>query len=149
MRTSALVIGLTLVFFATTGVNECYPKKSNKVMCNGKACDIVIHLNTKCEPVDAAGNSMMSVHVKPNSAVCFFNDAQCTFRLTFPAALFGSDHAEVTLKPGECSQVQVSTQAMRKTLGYQIACDCPEVGGGNGNPEFKVGGGGGEGGGGG
>ncbi|HKW13329.1 MAG TPA: hypothetical protein VJS69_02480, partial [Candidatus Krumholzibacteria bacterium] len=148
MRISVLLICLALVFFVTTGVSECYPPGGGSTgkTCNGEACRVVIHLDNKCDPVDASGTSMESCSVNPGDAVCYLNDAQCTFRLTFPPVLFGLTHQEVTLKAGECVRLTVQKHAGRKTIGYQIACDCSDQGGGHGNPEFKVGGGSGGGG---
>ena len=144
MKYAALVLGLLLVFFVTTGVNECdRPGQNERGKPDCWPCQVEIHLNAKCEPVDADGNSMNTVNVHPGSRICFINDADCSMRLTFPSALFGKDTTEENLAADQCVQLRIDRQAARKTITYQIACDCPEADGGAGNPTFKVGGGGG------
>ena len=161
MRTSALMIGLVSIVFATTGMSECDPGGgggggggggTDNAKCDGH-CKVEVHLDSKCAPVDDGGKSSLKTNVNPNSWVCFINDAGCTVRLTFPGGLFVDDKnngvEEVTLKDGECARLRVDRQAARKKFMYTIACDCTGVpGGGSGNPEFNVGGGGGGGGGG-
>src|SRR5690348_625943 len=91
MRQTWLVIGLLLVFFTTTGVNECYPPGTGgkaTVHCGTDACTVVVHYNDKCKPVDESGQLMLHVRVKTKDDVCLFNDAKCPIRLIFTTRLF-------------------------------------------------------------
>jgi hypothetical protein len=150
MRHATVVLELLLVLVMTTGSSECDPNggSGTEAADCGGSCKLVIHLNSECEPVSATGESRQSVRVKPRQSVCFINDTQCTFRLNFPAPLFGNEEVEITLAPGECKRLVVDRKAAHKKVTYNIACAPPcERDGGSGNPDFNVGGGGGGGGG--
>lgn len=140
MKTAFRIMMLVPLLLVTASYHDCDWKEGKTLppICEGRFCDRVVHINEDCDPVDAAGASLVELDVLVGTRVCFRNDSKCVVVLKFDTDLFF--RASVRLTPGACANRTVLSTARGNTYGYEIVCICDGVSGhGHGNPDIRVG----------